>query len=165
MAITSKILGQRGLRQAKDLGIDPARIPPGQYLTSRFPVLTYGRNPKVDLASWSLSIWGEVERPYSLTWDELLALPQHEVTTDIHCVTRWSKLDTTWTGVRVRDLLERAQVRPTARFVLAHAEQGYTANLPLSVLDDDDVLLADIADGGRPRISGWTLPGSRRGNT
>jgi len=72
------------------------RLPPGQYLTERFPVLTYGRNPKFDLNSWSLSIWGEVDEPYSLRWDALLALPQTTITTDIHCVTRWSKLDTTW---------------------------------------------------------------------
>src|SRR3712207_9482217 len=78
------------------------------YTTLFRSVLTYGRNPKFDLSEWSLSIWGEVESPFSLRWDELLALPQTTLTTDIHCVTRWSKLDTTWTGVRVRDLLERA---------------------------------------------------------
>jgi DMSO/TMAO reductase YedYZ molybdopterin-dependent catalytic subunit len=158
MAITSKILGERGRRQARDLGVDPARIPPGQYLTSRFPVLTYGRNPKVDLAAWSLSIRGEVERPYSLTWDELLALPQTEVTADIHCVTRWSKLDTTWTGVRVRDLLERAQVRPEGRYLMAHSDGGYTTNVPLEALMADDVLVAH-SYGGAPleKDHGWPL--------
>ncbi len=147
MAITSKILGERGRRQAKDLGVDPARIPPGQYLTSRFPVLTYGRNPKIDLASWSLSVWGEVDRPYSLTWDELLALPQTEVTADIHCVTRWSKLDNTWEGVSAREIMSRTKVRPEARFVLFHADGGYTANIPLATFDDDAALLAIKHDG------------------
>ena len=158
MAITSKILGERGRRQAKDLGVDPARIPPGQYLTSRFPVLTYGRNPKVDLATWSLSVRGEVERPFSLTWDELHALPQAEVTADIHCVTRWSKLDTTWTGVRVRDLLERAQVKPEGRYLMAHSDGGYTTNVPLEALMADDVLVAH-SYGGKPldKDHGWPL--------
>src|SRR3954463_7179157 len=99
------MVAERGRRQAQKLGIDPSRVPPGQYLTERFPVLTYGRNPKFDLGTWSLSIHGEVDAPYSLTWDELMALPQTTLTTDIHCVTRWSKLDTTWTGVRGGDPL------------------------------------------------------------
>ena len=142
MKITSKVLAERGRRQGADLGIDPARIPPGQYLTSKFPVLTYGRNPKVDLASWSLSVDGEVEQPFSVTWDELLAMEQVTITTDIHCVTRWSKLDTTCTGVRVRDLLDRAQVKPEGKFVLAHSDGGYTTNMPLELLYDDDVLVA-----------------------
>src|SRR5690242_12738270 len=106
MAITSKMLAARGRKQADERGIDPSRIPPGQYLTDRFPVLTFGDNPSFDLKTWSLSIDGEVESPYTLTWDELMALPQHEVTADIHCVTRWSKLDTTWVGVKVSDLLD-----------------------------------------------------------
>jgi DMSO/TMAO reductase YedYZ molybdopterin-dependent catalytic subunit len=158
MAITSKVLGERGRRQAKNLGVDPARIPPGQYLTSRFPVLTYGRNPKVDLADWSLSIWGEVGQPYTLTWDELRALPQAEVTADIHCVTRWSKLDTTWTGVRVRDLLERAQVKPEGRYLMAHSDGGYTTNVPLGALMGDDVLVAHSYGGeALEQDHGWPL--------
>lgn len=147
MAITSRDLAARGQAQAKDKGIDPARIPPGQYLTERFPVLTYGPNPKYDLQDWSLRIWGDVGAPYSLTWEELQALPQHEVTVDIHCVTRWSKLDTTWVGVRVRDLLERAQVKPTGTHVMAHSDGGYTTNIALDALLDDDVLVAHTYDG------------------
>ncbi|HEX8205405.1 MAG TPA: sulfite oxidase-like oxidoreductase [Solirubrobacteraceae bacterium] len=123
------------------------RIPPGQYVTERFPVLTYGPNPPFDLETWSLSVDGEVEAPFALRWDELLALPQHELTTDIHCVTRWSKLDTTWRGVRVRDLLERARVKPTGTHVLAHSDGGYTTNLPVSALLDDDVLVAHTYAG------------------
>jgi DMSO/TMAO reductase YedYZ molybdopterin-dependent catalytic subunit len=147
MGVTSKLLGDRGRKQAVKLGLDPGRVPPGQYLTERFPVLTYGRNPAYDLDDWSLSIWGEVEEPYSLRWGELMALEQVTVTTDIHCVTRWSKLDTAWTGVRVRDVLDRARVTPEGRFVMAHCDGGYTTNVPLDALYDDDVLLAHQYDG------------------
>src|SRR3954452_20536788 len=111
MAITSRMIGERGRRQAAKLGLEPGRLPTGQYLTERFPVLTYGRNPKVELNASSLSLWGEGDEPSRLRWDERLPLPQTTLTTDIHCVTRWSKLDITWTGVRVRDLLERAKVK------------------------------------------------------
>ncbi len=126
-----------------------SRVPPGQYLTQRFPVLTYGPNPPFDLATWSLSVDGEVERPFALRWDELMALPQSEVTVDIHCVTRWSKLDTTWRGVRVAELLERAGVKSSGRFVLAHCDGGYTTNLPVEALYEDDVLVAHTY-GGEP---------------
>jgi len=147
MAITARMLRERGKRQAEELGVDPSRVPPGQYLTERFPVLTYGPNPDFDLASWGLDVFGEVERELTLSWDELQALPQKELTTDIHCVTRWSKLDTTWTGVPVSELLERAGVKPAGRFVMAYSDGGYTANLPLAVVMDDDVLLAHSYDG------------------
>ena len=156
MKITSKILGERGRRQARELGIDPARVPPGQYVTQKFPVLTYGPVPEIDLGEWSLEVFGEVENPFTLTWDELQGLEQVTLTTDIHCVTRWSKLDTTWTGVRVRDLLARAGVKPTGTHVMAHSDGGYTTNIPLDVLLDDDVLVAHLYDG-RPleRDHGW----------
>lgn len=147
MGITSKMIGQRGRRQAGKRGIDATRVPPGQYLTERFPVLTVGRNPATDLRTWSLSISGEVDEPYSMTWDELMALPQATVTCDIHCVTRWSKLDTTWTGVRVRDLLARAKVRPSGTHVMAHCDGGYTTNIPLDALMADDVLVTHTYEG------------------
>jgi DMSO/TMAO reductase YedYZ molybdopterin-dependent catalytic subunit len=147
MAITSKILGQRGKRQARERGIDPARVPPGQYLTERFPVLTVGPNPKYDLASWDLTVFGEVENPLKLSWDELMDLPQREVTTDIHCVTRWSKLDTTWRGVPVAEVLDRARVKPSGTHVMAYSDGGYTTNVPLAALYDDDVLLAHTYAG------------------
>jgi DMSO/TMAO reductase YedYZ molybdopterin-dependent catalytic subunit len=149
MAITSKLIGARGRKQAEKLGIDPSRVPPGQYLTERFPVLTVGRNPKFDLDDWDLRVDGEVEAPLSLTWDELRSLPQAEVTADIHCVTRWSKLDTTWRGVRVRDLLER--VAPTVRgtHLMAYCDGGYTTNLPLEAVLADEVLVAHTY-AGRP---------------
>jgi DMSO/TMAO reductase YedYZ molybdopterin-dependent catalytic subunit len=123
------------------------RVPPGQYVTQKWPVLHYGSVPRTDLATWNFRVWGEVENPFSLTWDEFKALPRKHVHTDIHCVTRWSKLDMDWEGVPIQAILERARLKPSAHFVLAHSEQGYTANLPLDVLDDNDVLLADTADG------------------
>jgi DMSO/TMAO reductase YedYZ molybdopterin-dependent catalytic subunit len=126
-----------------------SRMPPGQYLTEKFPVLHYGSVPKVDLSRWDLKVYGLVDNPLTLTWDDFKALPRKTVQTDIHCVTRWTKLDTTWEGVPIQEFLRLAQVRPTATHVLSHAEQGYTANLPLTILDDDDVLLADTF-GGQP---------------
>ena len=123
------------------------RIPPGQYFTEKWPVLHYGSVPRVDLATWDFRVWGEVDNPFSFTWDEFKQMPRKTLHTDIHCVTRWSRLDIDFEGVPIQHILERAKLTPTAHFVVAHAEQGYTANLPLEVLDDDDVLLADIADG------------------
>src|ERR671926_550918 len=87
-------------------GLDPARLPPGQYLTEKWPVLHAGSVPKTDLSTWDFQVFGDVERPLTLTWDELRALPSEEITVDIHCVTRWSKLDTEWEGVSVDTLLE-----------------------------------------------------------
>ncbi len=116
------------------------RIPPGQYKTDKFPVLHYGSVPRTDLASWDFRVFGAVDSPLSLTWDQFKALPRKPVETDIHCVTRWTKLDTTWEGVAIQEILRLVGVKPEATHVLAHCEQGYTANLPLAVLDDEDVL-------------------------
>ncbi len=123
------------------------RTPPGQYLTEKWPVLHYGSVPQTDLSRWDFKVWGEVEHPLDLSWSQFQALPRTTVHCDIHCVTRWSKLDTEFGGVPIRAILERACPKPSARFVVAHCEQGYTTNLPLSVLDDDDVLLADSYAG------------------
>jgi DMSO/TMAO reductase YedYZ molybdopterin-dependent catalytic subunit len=137
-----RLFGQRG--SGPELA---ARTPPGQYLTQKFPVLHYGSTPRFDAAGWDLRVFGQVDAPFTLTWEQFRGLPRKQVTTDIHCVTRWSKLDTAWEGVPIQAILELAQVRPSATHVVAHCEQGYTTNLPLSVLDDDDVLLADTFDG------------------
>jgi DMSO/TMAO reductase YedYZ molybdopterin-dependent catalytic subunit len=123
------------------------RVPPGQYVTDKWPVLHYGSVPRADLATWDFRVWGEVENAFTLDWDEFKQMPRKSVHCDIHCVTRWSRLDMTFRGVPIQHLLQRARPTPSARFVLAHAEQGYTANLPLEVLDDEDVLLADEANG------------------
>jgi len=123
-------------------GYDPSRLPPGQYLTDRFPVLHVGDVPEYAPGAWNMRIFGEVDNDFSLTFEELTALPSVEITTDIHCVTKWSKFDTTWRGVRVRDLFERAGLRPTATHFVGHAEYGYTANLPLAdVLRDDSLVV------------------------
>jgi len=130
-----------------DAGYDPARLPPGQYLTEKWPVLHAGSVPDVDLATWDFRVFGEVEQPLRLTWDELTALPASEVTVDIHCVTRWSRFDVAFRGVHWRELARLASPRVTARFVVAHAEQGFTANVPLEAVEADDALVAYEADG------------------
>ena len=123
------------------------RLPPGQVKTDKWPVLQHGSVPQVDLAKWDLRVDGLVEHPQRWTWDEFRALPRVRVRSDIHCVTRWSRYDNLWEGVSIRELLSRAQPRAEARFAIAHAEHGFTANLPLRELVNDDVLLADKHDG------------------
>ena len=125
------------------------RIPPGQYLTSRFPVLHYGPVPELDLENWEFRVWGEVEKPLVLSWVEFVALPRTKITMDLHCVTKWSKLDTTWEGVSLQTLKELGLVVPTekAGFVIQHAEFGYTANLPLEVISGENFLLATHYEG------------------
>jgi DMSO/TMAO reductase YedYZ molybdopterin-dependent catalytic subunit len=145
-------------KKVEELGYDPARLPPGQYLTEKWPVLHAGSVPKTDLATWDFRVWGQVENPITLTWEQLTALPSTEVTIDIHCVTRWSRFDTHFKGVHWRELARVVQPKPTARFVVAHAEQGFTANVPLSAIEDDDALIAYEADG-EPLTTehGWPL--------
>ncbi|RAQ97956.1 sulfite oxidase-like oxidoreductase [Thermogemmatispora tikiterensis] len=127
-------------------GPGPDRLPPGQYLTRKWPVLSYERTPSFP-PDWRLKISGEVEQPFELTWEEFLALPRVTITTDIHCVTTWSRFDNTWEGVHIREILKRARPLPSARYVMAHSWTGYTTNMPLSSLDDDDVLIAIKHDG------------------
>jgi DMSO/TMAO reductase YedYZ molybdopterin-dependent catalytic subunit len=134
-------------RKARAVGIDPARIPPGQYYTDKWPVLHAGGVPRTDLSTWTFRVFGLVENELRLSWDELLALGSKEVTADIHCVTRWTKLDMPWKGVPLEAVLAAARPLPEARFAIAHAEQGFTANLPLEALRDENVLLAYEADG------------------
>jgi DMSO/TMAO reductase YedYZ molybdopterin-dependent catalytic subunit len=141
------VFRSRAEKKVADAGYDPARLPPGQYLTKKWPVLHAGTIPKVDLATWDFRVWGDVENPIRLSWEELKYLPAAEVTVDIHCVTRWSRFDTSFRGVHWRDLAELVRPRPSARFVVAHAEQGFTANLPLEALEADDALIAYEADG------------------
>jgi DMSO/TMAO reductase YedYZ molybdopterin-dependent catalytic subunit len=130
-----------------EAGYDPARLPPGQYLTEKWPVLHAGSVPKVDLATWDLTVTGEVERDLTLTWEQLLELPSREVTVDIHCVTRWSRFDTTFKGVHWSELAKLASPKPSARFVIAHAEQGFTSNMPIDAIEDENALIAYEADG------------------
>ncbi len=119
------------------------RVPPGQFLTEKFPVLHYGSVASYpNLDNWDFRIFGTVEAPLRFTWNELMALPRRTQTVDIHCVTRWSKLDTTWTGIPWRELMKLVQVKSSATHVMAHCEYGFTANIGLEVLDDDDTMLA-----------------------
>jgi DMSO/TMAO reductase YedYZ molybdopterin-dependent catalytic subunit len=125
------------------------RLPPGQIITQKWPVLHYGTVPRVDLAAWRFEVRGAVERPLSLAWDELLAFPRRETACDMHCVTRWSRYDNVFEGVPVQELLARAGVKPEAAYVLVHAEQSFTANLPLADLDRPANLLA-LSHNGEP---------------
>ena len=137
----------RAEKKVAAAGYDPARLPPGQYLTEKWPVLHAGSVPDTDLATWDFRIFGEVENPITLSWDELNALPKAENVQDIHCVTRWSRFDAQFGGVHWREVAKLVRPKPSARFVIAHAEQGYTANVPLEFLEDDNALLATEADG------------------
>ena len=124
------------------------RIPPGQVLTEKFPVLHFGRVPDYgDLSGWDFRVWGEVDEPFTLRWAEFRALPTTSVTLDVHCVTRWSKLDTTWEGVPFSHIVDVARPRPEARFVVFHSEGGFTSNVPIEVASDPQCILAWHYDG------------------
>jgi len=118
------------------------RVPPGQILTSKWPVLHYGNVPRVDPTTWTFEVSGLVDRPFTLTYDDLLRLPRKTIQCDMHCVTTWSRLDNAFEGVSVQDLLARAGVQPAARYCLVYAEQDFTTNLPLADLDRPDNLIA-----------------------
>lgn len=125
------------------------RLPPGQALTRQFPVLHYGPVPRFDPATWDFRLFGLVAEERRWTWDEFLKLPRKSVTMDIHCVTRWSKFDTVWEGVSLKQLIDEGLVtlKPEAKFVVQHCEYGFTTNLPLAVMLQDNVLLATHYDG------------------
>jgi DMSO/TMAO reductase YedYZ molybdopterin-dependent catalytic subunit len=138
---------ERNRKSALEKGYSPDRLPPGQYYTERYPVLHVGDVPSVDLSTWTLRVFGLVERARTFTWDELHAFPVIDVVADIHCVTKWSKFDTRWTGVRVRDVLDPCGIEPRATHVVQHAEYGYTTNTPLAEVRADQALLAWSFDG------------------
>ena len=125
------------------------RLPPGQALTQKFPVLHYGPVPPFSPTTWDFRVWGEVLEPVVWTWAEFQQLPRTKISMDIHCVTRWSKFDTTWEGVSVRQLIEQKLITPlpSAKFVLQHAEYGFTVNLPVEVMLQDNFLLATHFNG------------------
>lgn len=125
------------------------RLPPGQSLTQKFPVLHYGPVPGFNPATWDLRVWGEVETPVRWSWDEFQKLPRRKINMDLHCVTRWSKFDTDWEGVSLKDLIDSGLIQPkaSARHVLQHAEYGFTVNLPLEVILQDNFLLATHYNG------------------
>jgi DMSO/TMAO reductase YedYZ molybdopterin-dependent catalytic subunit len=138
------------------------RLPPGQALTQKFPVLHYGPVPRFDPATWDFRVWGEVEEDRRWTWDEFQRLPRTKVRMDIHCVTRWSKFDTEWEGVALRTLVQEGliRLRPAARHVLQHCEYGFTVNIPLQVALAENFLLATHFDGQPlPPDHGYPLRG------
>jgi len=138
----------RNRRSLAARGIDPARLPAGQYSTDRFPVLHVGDVPSYpDPSAWSLRIFGLVEREVVVSWDELQKMEHVSETVDIHCVTKWSKFDTVWSGVRLRDLLALAGPLPGATALMQHADYGYTSNVPLTDAQRPESLLADGYDG------------------
>ena len=128
---------------------DEGRLPPGQSLTQKFPVLHYGPVPSFNPATWDFRVWGEVQEDKQWTWDEFNQLPRTRIVMDIHCVTRWSKFDTEWEGVSVRTLVEQGviELNPATKHVLQHAEYGFTANLPLEIVLQDNFLLATHFNG------------------
>lgn len=123
------------------------RVPPGQFVTDKWPVLHYGPVPRFDPKKWDFRVFGNVQTPLRLTWDEFQGLPRETRTADMHCVTTWSKLDQVWEGVPFRLLVERARPKPDSGFVIAHCEYGFTANVPLDAVMDDQAMLATGANG------------------
>ena len=134
-------------KKVRAAGYDPGRLPPGQYLTQKWPALHAGGVPHTDLATWTFRVFGEVQEEVTLDWEQFSALPRTSNVQDIHCVTRWSRFDAEFEGVHWRELAPLARPRPAARFVIAHAEQGFTSNVPLTFLEHDQALLATRADG------------------
>jgi DMSO/TMAO reductase YedYZ molybdopterin-dependent catalytic subunit len=138
------------------------RTPPGQTLTAKWPVLHYGNVPKVDphRADWRLRLFGKCDNEYELTYDQILALPAIDVVCDIHCVTHWSRLNNTFTGVPTKPLIERAKPKPSARFVMCHSEAGFTTNVPLDQFTADDCIFAYQWEGKDLEPDhGWPLRG------
>jgi DMSO/TMAO reductase YedYZ molybdopterin-dependent catalytic subunit len=138
-------LVSRGFRGRRRPEGESGRVPPGQYVTDDFPVLSAGPTPHTPLEEWDFSIEGEVAEPRKWSWEEFRALPSEEVTKDIHCVTKWSKLDTTWEGVSVDTLL--AEIETDAEYVTAFSDGDYTTNLPLEDVTDGKAWIAFAYDG------------------
>ncbi len=136
----------KAINQLSVQGVD-ARVPPGQRLVDNFPVLDIGGRPNVNTANWMLNIYGLVETPLTLNWMDFRSLPQTSDTSDFHCVTRWSQLDMAWEGVQARELLMMAGPLAAAKYVTMHGYDGYTTNLPLEALLDDDVMIAHSVNG------------------
>jgi DMSO/TMAO reductase YedYZ molybdopterin-dependent catalytic subunit len=146
MVLSGLFSGDERKRKEQEMR-DTGRLPPHQSLTLKWPVLHYGSIPRFDPARWDFRVTGLVEQPLKFTWDDFNRLPKVETTSDFHCVTRWSRFDNRWNGVPIREILARAKPLGKVKYVLVSAEQGYTANLPFSDLDRDDVLLATHHDG------------------
>jgi len=131
----------------KEKARDASRVPPGQFVTEKFPVMTYGATPSFDKERWTFRIFGLVESPVTLTYEEFMRLPKFQVTADFHCVTQWSRLNNQWEGISFREVMRLVKTKPEAKFVMVHCHGGYTTNLALDVLMEEDVLFAYGHDG------------------
>ncbi|MBI5411183.1 MAG: sulfite oxidase-like oxidoreductase [Nitrospirae bacterium] len=141
---------KRGLTEdgvIQDHRLRTDRLPPGQHVTKGWPVLDLGIHPSIPLEQWTLAVGGLVEAPFTWNWDDFMAQPQVQLTSDFHCVTTWSTFDNVWEGVTFRQLIQVARPRPEARFVYVTTYDNYSTNLPLEACDDDDVLLARTWNG------------------
>lgn len=146
----SRLFGGKGQQNAAPAETRPdgrVRLPAGQYLTKKWPVLSYENTPQFDAETYRFRVWGEVENPFELTWPELQALPRAEETADFHCVTTWSRYDNHWEGIAIREIIARAKPKAATQFVVAHSWTGYTTNMPFSDFNDDDVIIAFSHDG------------------
>jgi DMSO/TMAO reductase YedYZ molybdopterin-dependent catalytic subunit len=134
------------------------RVPPGQHLVDKLPVLSYGSTPRFNPKKWDFRVFGMVENELRFSYEEFRALPLSRQRADFHCVTTWSKLDNVWEGIRTIDLMARVQLKPEARYVIVHCDGGYTTNLPIEEFVGDDVMLAWRHDGGDLQPDhGWPL--------
>ena len=149
--------GMKRPDQVKTVPPQGERVPPGQFLSKKFPVLTYGSAPKLDLATWQLRVYGLVSREVTLDWSQFTALNWMTLNADFHCVTQWSALDNAWEGVSFADLMELAGPLPTANFVMAHCYGGYTTNVPLDLLLAEGFLAHRRNGQELPRDHGWPL--------
>jgi DMSO/TMAO reductase YedYZ molybdopterin-dependent catalytic subunit len=147
MVMTDRFVSRGFVGRARDPGDNAGRLPPGQYLTDGFPVLSAGPTPQVPLDIWEFTITGLVKAPIRWSWQEFTALPSRDWTVDISCVTKWTKLDTRWHGVSLDDVLAAAEIEPRARFVTAHSYGGYTTNLPMTDLLNNQAFVAWQYDG------------------
>ena len=145
--MTERFVSRGFVGRAHESGDKAGRVPPGQYLTEGFPVLSAGPTPAVPLDTWEFTITGLVKAPVRWGWQEFTALPSRDWTVDISCVTKWTKLDTVWHGVSLDDLLGAVEIEPRARFVTAHSYGGYTTNLPLTDLLNNQAFVAWQYDG------------------
>jgi DMSO/TMAO reductase YedYZ molybdopterin-dependent catalytic subunit len=139
----------RDRREQEEKMSQEGRLPPGQSLTQKFPVLHYGPVPTFEPSTWEFRVWGETEEEKRWNWAEFNQLPRTKISMDIHCVTRWSKFDTDWEGVSLGTLVEEGfiKLKPTAKFIIQHAEYGYTTNFPLEVGLAENFLMATHFDG------------------
>ena len=146
MAISRVFAGNERKEKEQQMR-EEGRLPPGQSLNLKWPVLHEGSIPRFEPSRWDFRVFGLVKNPVKLSWEDFSRLPRVAITSDFHCVTRWSRFDNQWEGVAFREIMKLAVPEQATKYLLAHAEQGYTANIPLADLDRDNVLLATHHDG------------------